>query len=143
MATSTQSTQAILKHKRSDVPHDRPKATAINDGELAINFNAVDPGVYYKDTDGSIRKVGAITLGIAPPNVSPSGSLGNSIGELWADNDVCLNVFDGSDFVKVYAYPKLPVVDTLPNEAPPGSLLYQKGGGGLQIFIDGSWESAS
>ena len=143
MATSTQSTQAILRIKRSDLAHDRPGAQAITEGELALNMNEADPGLYFKDTAGSIRKVGAITLGANAPNVSPSGSSGNSIGELWADNDLCLNVFDGSSFVKLYAYPKLPIVDTLPNEAAPGTLLYQRGGGGLQIFIDGGWQSAS
>ena len=143
MATSTQSTQALLRIKRSELPHDRPKTTAITDGELALNTNEVDPGLYFKDSAGNIRKVGASTLGSSAPNESPSGSSGNSIGELWIDNDLCLNVFDGSAFVKVYAYPKLPIVETLPNEAAPGTLLYQRGGGGLQIFIDGGWESVS
>ena len=51
-----------IQLKRSDVLEGgqakRPTPPNMKDGELAINFNAIDPSFFIKDTNGDIRKLG-------------------------------------------------------------------------------------
>jgi hypothetical protein len=69
--------------KRSDTASKRPDPNALFDGELALNFDAATGGLYYKDTDDNIVKVGPCQVSATAPNSSPAGSTGNSIGEFW------------------------------------------------------------
>ena len=71
--------------KRSDVASKRPDPNALFDGELALNFDAATGGLYYKDTDGGVVKVGPCQVSPTAPNSTPGpgGSTGNSIGEFW------------------------------------------------------------
>lgn len=82
-----------IYHRRSSVVSKRPTVLDIDDGELAINYNSSDPGLYFKDIDESgsvrnIRKIGPIHFGPNPPNFL-SGSLNYenelSNGECWID----------------------------------------------------------
>jgi hypothetical protein len=70
----------------------RPELFDIDDGELAINYNANEPGLYFKDLadDGTrkIRKIGPIHFGPTPPNAYAAAQgypteLSN--GECWVD----------------------------------------------------------
>ena len=53
-----------IQLKRSDVldggKAKEPTSTNMKDGELAINYNAVDPSFFIKDTSGDIRKLSLV-----------------------------------------------------------------------------------
>lgn len=89
---------------RSTNPQERPFAGNLLEGQPAANLHSSEPGLFFKTTDGSVVKFGpaAITSDGSPPNSSPQGSSGNSIGELWLDKSVdpaVLKVYDGSAWV--------------------------------------------
>jgi len=71
--------------KRSDVASKRPDPNALYDGELALNYDAATGGLYYKDTNDNIVKVGPCQVSATAPNSTPGtgGSTGNSLGEFW------------------------------------------------------------
>ena len=100
------STPSILLLKRSGLSSDRPSGVVVQGGELAIARGAVDPGLYFEDTAGAIRKIGPAHYGTTAPNSDPVGIPGNSVGELWTDSsspNSYLNVWTGSAWVKVGA----------------------------------------
>ncbi len=100
------STPSILLLKRSGLSSDRPSGVVVQGGELAISRGAVDPGLYFEDTGGAIRKIGPPHYGTTAPNSTPAGIPGNSVGELWTDSsspNTYLNVWTGSAWVKVGA----------------------------------------
>lgn len=79
--------------RRSSAFSKRPALFDIEDGELALNFNSQEPGLYFRDfsldtNSNSIRKIGPAHIGSTPPNYSAS-ALGYptqlSSGELWVD----------------------------------------------------------
>lgn len=93
---------------RSTTASKRPTASALLDGELALNTNSGTTGVFFEDSTGNIRKIGPVEVGGASPNASPAagGANGNSVGEQWYDTnnsggnglDV-LKTFNGTSFV--------------------------------------------
>lgn len=100
------STPVVLLLKRSGQSSDRPSGTVVQNGELAIAVGAADPGLYFEDSAGSIRKIGPSHYGTTAPNSTPVGLAGNSVGELWADSstsDYYLKVWTGSAWQKVGA----------------------------------------
>jgi len=87
--------------KRTSTADKRPTAAQLDIGEIALNYEGGDPGLYFEDSNGNVRKIGPVTVGGTAPNASPAGSSGNSIGELWLDNssgDNVLKVWDGSNW---------------------------------------------
>jgi len=99
-------TPVILLTKRSGNSSDRPAVSTIQAGEAALCFGAADPGLYFKDSAGVIRKVGPTQYSASAPNSTPVGAAGNAVGELWVDsstNSYYLRVWNGSAFVKVGA----------------------------------------
>ena len=100
------STPVVLLLKRSGLSSDRPSGIVVQNGELAISTGAADPGLYFEDTAGSIRKIGPSAYGTSAPNSSPAGSTGNSVGELWTDSSAgsyYLKVWTGGAWQKVYS----------------------------------------
>jgi hypothetical protein len=100
------STPVILLVKRSGNAADRPSGITIQAGEAALAFGAADPGLYFKDTAGAIRKVGPPAYSTTAPNASPVGQAGNSVGEIWVDSSTSayyLRVWTGSGWQKVGA----------------------------------------
>jgi hypothetical protein len=100
------STPVILLQKRSGNSSDRPNTTTVQAGEAAMSFGAADPGLYFKDSAGSIRKFGSNHYGTTAPNSSPVGSTGNSVGETWVDSSTAsyyLRVWTGAAWQKVGA----------------------------------------
>ena len=90
-----------LQQLRSSTANKRPTAAAMSDGQLAINTNADNSGLFFKDADGDIRKVGPVFVGSTAPNASPAsgGSTGHSVGEQWLDNSggtYVLKIWDGT-----------------------------------------------
>jgi len=100
------STPVILLSKRSGLSSDRPSGTILQGGELALCFGASDPGLYFEDSAGSIRKIGPSSYATTAPNSTPAGLPGNSVGELWTDSstaDCYLKVWTGSTWKKISA----------------------------------------
>jgi len=100
------STPVISLLKRSGNSSDRPSGTVVVNGELALSFGAADPGLYFEDSAGGIRKLGPPGYGTTAPNSTPVGLPGNSIGELWVDSSSSayyLKVWTGSAWQKIYA----------------------------------------
>jgi hypothetical protein len=100
------STPVILLVKRSGNAADRPSGITIQAGEAALAFGAADPGMYFKDTAGGIRKVGPPAYSTTAPNSTPVGQAGNSVGELWVDSSnsfYYLRVWTGSGWQKIGA----------------------------------------
>ena len=88
--------------KRTATANKRPTASQLDVGEVALNYEGGDPGLYFEDSNGVIRKIGPATVGSTAPNSSPAGQAGNSSGELWFDNSnsgSVLKVWDGSAWV--------------------------------------------
>lgn len=100
------STPVVLLLKRSGQSSDRPSGTVVQNGELAIAVGAADPGLYFEDSAGAIRKIGPSHYGTTAPNSSPVGLTGNSVGELWSDSSTSeyyLKVWTGSAWQKIGA----------------------------------------
>lgn len=97
------STPIQLLLLRSGKSSDRPSGITVGNGELALSFGATDPGLYFEDSAGSIRKIGPSSYGTVAPNAVPVGSTGNSVGELWTDSNSShyyLKVWTGSAWQK-------------------------------------------
>ena len=90
-----------LQHLRSSTANKRPTPAAMSDGQLAMNTNLVSPGLFFKDSNGDLVKIGPVHVGATAPNVSPGagGQAGNSKGEQWLDTsgtNPVLKIWDGS-----------------------------------------------
>jgi hypothetical protein len=89
-----------LQHLRSSTADKRPTPAAMSDGQLAMNTNLASPGLFLKDSNGDLVKVGPVHVGTTAPNATPGagGQAGNSKGELWLDttgSDYTLKTWDG------------------------------------------------
>lgn len=89
---------------RSTIAQERPFPGNLLEGQPAVNLNSSEPGLFFKTADGSLVKFGpaAITSDGSPPNSSPQGSSGNTVGELWLDKSTdpaILKVYDGATWV--------------------------------------------
>ena len=84
-----------LQHLRSSTANKRPVPSGMSDGQLAINSNLASPGLFLKDSNGDVVKVGPTHIGTTAPNVSPAsgGQAGNSKGEQWLDTSGGLYLF--------------------------------------------------
>ena len=86
--------------KRSGAPDKRPDPTSMALGELDLNYDDVTGGVFYKDSNGGVVKVGSAQVSATAPNATPAGSAGNSTGEFWYDTAAAsLKVWNGTSWV--------------------------------------------
>ena len=90
-----------LKHLRSSTADKRPQASGMTDGQLAVNTASGSPGLFFKDSAGSLVKVGPVHVGSGAPNATPAsgGTSGNSLGEQWLDTSggtYVFKIWDGS-----------------------------------------------
>jgi hypothetical protein len=124
-----------------------------------MSFGAADPGLYFKDSAGSIRKFGSNHYGTTAPNSSPLGSPGNSVGELWTDSSTSsyyLRVWTGAAWQKVGAgfadtantansattagtANGITVVTSLPAAYTGGLVYLNAGASGLYVSANGGW----
>jgi hypothetical protein len=74
-----------ILHLRSAIAQLRPNPASLLDGQLMLNTNAEEAGVYFRLSDNSLARVGGIHVGTTPPNASAAGHSGNSEGEAWVD----------------------------------------------------------
>ena len=98
------STPVILLLLRSGQSSDRPSGITIQAGQLALDFGAADPGLYFEDSAGSIAKIGPPSYGTTAPNATPVGLAGNYPGELWTDTSTgsgFLRVWNGASFANM------------------------------------------
>ena len=72
-------------HLRSAVDQLRPRPTDLLDGQLMLNTNASEAGVYFRLSNNSLARLGGVHVGTTPPNSSAAGHPGNSEGEAWVD----------------------------------------------------------
>ena len=95
---------STVKHLRSSTASKRPTASGLAEGQLAINTASGTPGLFLKDSAGTVVKVGPVHVGASAPNAVPAGSAGNSTGELWVNNSTTihgLNYYTGTAFVNL------------------------------------------
>ena len=120
--------------KNSVIPSDRPGSGVLEIAEPAICAGAADPGLYILDSENSLLKVGPTHFGSTAPNVAPSGTAGNSKGELWVDSGDAsykLRTWTGSAWITVGAAGHASVVEELQTDSlmismiPEGTLVYQ------------------
>ena len=76
-----------IQTRRSSLLNDRPVPTRIASGELCVNINSGDPGLFFADNVASpstgLIKVGPIHVGSTQPNNIPTGFSSFSKGESW------------------------------------------------------------
>ena len=85
--------------RRSTLLYDRPFPNRIGVGEIALNANVGDPGLYFTDsTQSYLIKVGPTFVGSTAPNLSPTGYTVLSKGESWLDSSSTqiLKIYDGT-----------------------------------------------
>ena len=70
-----------IQLKRSSVIGKRPSGQYLEPGELALNTNQADPGLFFETNSGDIAKVGPTHLGLQPP----VSDVGYGPGETWLD----------------------------------------------------------
>lgn len=98
-----------IQNLRSGTANKRPDPSTLVNGQIAINYNDDDPGIFFKDDQGALIKISPTFVGSTAPNVSPAtgGHAGNSKGETWLDTSTTpasLKIFDGSSFVDSFAF---------------------------------------
>jgi hypothetical protein len=85
--------------RRSTLLYDRPLPTRLGVGEIALNANAGDPGLYFTDSDNAtLIKIGPTFIGSTAPNLLPTGYTSLSKGESWLDtaSTQILKIYDGT-----------------------------------------------
>ena len=70
-----------LIFKRSSVLGKRPTGSNLEPGEIGLNTNSNDPGLFLETNNGSVVKVGPTAYLSEQPTATPS------LGELWVDSD--------------------------------------------------------
>jgi hypothetical protein len=117
--------------RRSELLHDRPTPIRIGNGELCLNLNPGDPGLYFADSTP------APSTGLTPA----SGFASFSKGESWLDTSSThiMKLWDGS----AWQTPKAVVSRSAGKPTAPvdGQLHYDTAAAGLFMWDDGasSW----
>lgn len=98
-----------IQNLRSGTANKRPNASSLSDGQIAINYNEGDPGIYIKGHSGQLIKVAPTNVGTTAPNTSPAsgGSSGRSKGETWLDttySPATLKTWTGSQWDEAGRY---------------------------------------
>ena len=68
-----------LQHLRSGTANKRPIPAAMSDGQLAVNTNLASPGLFFKDSNGDLVKVGPVHIGSTAPNASPASTAATAL----------------------------------------------------------------
>lgn len=111
-------TKIILK--RSSILGKRPNTSNLEAGELAVNTNAEEPGLFFEVTDGKVVKVGPTAYLPTPPTTPPAR------GEFWVDSDT-----------------KALSVGTNTNEWQRVSAPFLGGTGGFTVFVAPEYNNSS
>ena len=125
--------------RRSSTLYDRPFPIRLGSGELAVNNNIGEPGLYFADTTSSpstgLIKVGPIHIGTTAPNVTPVGFTSLSKGESWLDtaSTHVLKFYDGTAWKTSKAVAS--VAAGFPANPVDGQLHYNTTTSKLNIYI--------
>ena len=68
-----------LQHLRSSTANKRPIPTVMSSGQVAINTNEASPGLFFKDSNGDLVKVGPVHIGTTAPNSSPASTAATAL----------------------------------------------------------------
>ena len=68
-----------LQHLRSSTAHKRPIPTQLSAGQIAVNTNEASPGLFFKDSNGDLVKIGPVHVGENAPNSSPASTAATAI----------------------------------------------------------------
>ena len=93
-----------IQHKRSSLEGRRPSGSYLEPGEIALNTNAKDPGLFFEGNDGSIVKAGPAHVG----KVEPYTEVGYGNGETWfnsASNSVNVWSAEANKWIKNISAP--------------------------------------
>jgi len=138
---------------RSIVFNKRPDPTKLLSGQPAVNINAAQPGLFFRDNSagGQLFKVGPCAVGATAPNAGATGAgSGNTQGELWLDTGSTpahpgptLKVWDGTQWINClpYTYANVIVSDSAPTigDHIPGTLWWNSSTGLMYVlYNDGS-----
>ena len=124
--------------RRSSLLYDRPFPIRLGAGELALNNNPTDPGLYFADNTASpstgLIKVGPTFIGSTAPNLTPTGFTSYSKGESWLDtaSTYILKIHDGSTWRTPNAVSS--IGSGKPVSPTDGQLHYDKAIPGLFIY---------
>ena len=128
-----------IQTRRSSLLNDRPVPTRIASGELCVNINSGDPGLFFADNVASpstgLIKVGPIHVGSTQPNNIPTGFSSFSKGESWLDtaSTFLFRVHDGSNWQ--YANAVASTTNTVfPSNPVNGQLHYVESTTTLHIY---------
>jgi len=131
-----------ILNRRSSLLYDRPFPIRLGVGELALNNNSGDPGLYFADDTASpstrLIKVGPTFIGAIPPNSPAVGYTVFSKGESWLDTSSTYihKLFDGT----AWQTPKAVVSNSNGKPVSPidGQLHYDKLAPGLFMYNAGT-----
>jgi hypothetical protein len=70
-----------IQFKRSSIAGRRPASQYLEPGEIALNTNQSDPGLFFETNTGGIAKAGPAYIGTQPP----ASDIGYGPGEQWLD----------------------------------------------------------
>jgi hypothetical protein len=98
-----------IQNLRSGTANKRPLATSLASGQIAVNYNETDPGIYLRGDGNALIKVSPTYIGPTAPNLTPAagGATGNGKGETWLDNSTTpavLKVWSGSSWIACFGY---------------------------------------
>mgnify|MGYP003133480519 CR=1 FL=1 len=68
-----------IQNLRSSDAHKRPIPTVLSAGQIAINTNQASPGLFFKDSNGDLVKVGPVHIGTSAPNSSPATTAADAL----------------------------------------------------------------
>ena len=68
-----------LQNLRSGVANKRPIPTIMSEGQIALNTNEASPGLFFKDSNGDLVKVGPVHIGTSAPNSSPASTAATAL----------------------------------------------------------------
>lgn len=121
--------------RRSDLLYDRPFPNLMGVGELCLNSNSGDPGLYFSDsTNTSLLKIGPTFIGSTAPNLTPAGYSSLSKGESWLDtaSTQIFKIYDGSTWQTAKAVASISIGK--PSNPVNGQLHYDKTLSKLYIY---------
>ncbi len=89
-----------VQQMRSDELNRRPTPTALEFGQIGVNYNNDSPGMFIRSSTGSLVKIGPCHIGVTAP--APTNWSALSVGELWLDtNGNYMKVWNGSAWISV------------------------------------------
>lgn len=131
--------------RNSSVLYDRPDPLRLGAAEIALNYNAADPGLFFADNTASpstkLVKIGPTFIGSTAPNLTPAGYASLSKGEQWLDtaSTSLLKVYSGSAWQLVNSVAS--VSSGKPSNPVNGQLHYDIALSALYIYLtsSGTW----